>query len=674
MSLVPRQARRELDSPHLHPQPDPGYHPEGRPIMLATSDYVERTRSVLLLRRDKIRGFDAEAIRRLNIEPPSIFDIETWSPRLAWRAMPGAMSKVELLHAVVAEPTGAASRAPVGEAVLVDVVVLSADDAVFEAARAAVGDRNPVWRARSADEAADLLLTGRCGVLLLDLAAVSARADTLVHQILEQFPHVIVCVAGTRDDEPLLVPLITEGLVYRFMHKPCSARRAGMFLQAAIRRHVEVRAGSGGLDSLKPLLMRLARSHARLPRWYLVALAMMALLITVPLFTGGRPRGTDPPTQSSTTPVATPAAMPGATATRRADPVLARARAALQAGRLESPEGRNALDLFQAVLLAEPTRAEAQQGLSRTIELLLAEATRDNQDGRRQDAEHLLQRVLSVQPDNAQARALVRRMTQLDTPSRQLQREQVVRVQTPVQAQAQTNPRMTSTPASPRAVEPAATTTHAVVVAPAPVYRPAASSAHTSAASPATAAPRPRVATNTKPYPDPLVPRTVNRGPASKPASRPRTRVFGAPIDNHLPKAGLASASLATLSSPAPAAGPPPANVAAPRAPAPVPPSPRVASSSDVVAADELDRVASRDPVYPREALRTRTRGWVELEFTITATGNVGDIQVIDAEPTGVFERAALDALAAWRFRPRIVNGQPVSQRSMITMRFDVDD
>jgi TonB family protein len=640
--------------------------------MLATSDYVERTRSVLLLRRDKIRGFDAGAIRRLNIEPPSIFDSETWSPRLAWRAMPGAMSKVELLHPVVAEPTGAASRAPVGEAVLVDVLVLSADDAVFEAARAAVGDRNPVWRARSADEAADLLLTGRCGVLLLDLAAVSARADTLVHQVLEQFPHVIVCVAGTRDDEPLLVPLITEGLVYRFMHKPCSARRAGMFLQAAIRRHVEVRAGGGGLDSLKPLLRRLARSHARLPRWYLVALAMMALLITVPLFTGGAPRGTDPQTQSSTTPVATPAAVPSATATLRADPVLARARAALQAGRLESPEGRNALDLFRAVLLAEPTHAEAQQGLSRTIELLLAEAMRDNQDGRRQDAEHLLQRVLSVQPDNAQARALVRRMTQLDTPSRQLQREQVAAVQ--IQAQAQTNPRRASTPASPRALEPAAKTRQAVVVAPAPIYRPAASSAHASAASPAPAAPRPHVATNTKPYPDPLVPRTVNRVPASKPASRPRTRVFGAPIDNQLPKAGLASASSATLSSPEPAAAPPPAHVAAPRAPAPMLPSRGVASSSDVVAADELDRVASRDPVYPREALRTRTRGWVELEFTITATGNVGDIQVIDAEPTGVFERAALDALAAWRFRPRIVNGQPVSQRSMITMRFDVDD
>ena len=84
------------------------------------------------------------------------------------------------------------------EAVLVDVVVLTADPELFQAARDAVGERNPVWRARSSDEAADLLITGRCGVLLIDMAAVSTRADTLIQQIVEQFPDVVVCVAGTR--------------------------------------------------------------------------------------------------------------------------------------------------------------------------------------------------------------------------------------------------------------------------------------------------------------------------------------------------------------------------------------------------------------------------------------------------------------------------------------------
>jgi protein TonB len=92
-----------------------------------------------------------------------------------------------------------------------------------------------------------------------------------------------------------------------------------------------------------------------------------------------------------------------------------------------------------------------------------------------------------------------------------------------------------------------------------------------------------------------------------------------------------------------------------------------------VVAADALERIEVREPVYPLQALREKTQGFVELEFTITEAGTVRDIDVVNAQPGGVFERAATDALAAWRFRPRYVNGQAVVQRSSIRMRFDVD-
>ena len=169
-------------------------------------------------------------------------------------------------------------------ALLVDVVVLTADQELFQSARAAVGEQNPVWRARSADEAADLLITGRCGVLVIDTAAVSTRGDTLIEQIVEQFPDVIVCVAGTRADEPLLAPLISAGLVYRFMHKPTSARRAGMFLQAAIRRHVERRAGREASDPLAPLLRGLRQPTAGMPRGYL---ALIGLVTLAPLLQPG---------------------------------------------------------------------------------------------------------------------------------------------------------------------------------------------------------------------------------------------------------------------------------------------------------------------------------------------------------------------------------------------------
>ena len=102
--------------------------------------------------------------------------------------------------------------APAAAALMVDVVVLTGDLGLFEATRHAVGERNPVWRARSAEESVDLLLTGRCGVLLIDMAAVTAKPATLIEQIVDQFPDVVVVVAGRREDESVLAGLIMAGI------------------------------------------------------------------------------------------------------------------------------------------------------------------------------------------------------------------------------------------------------------------------------------------------------------------------------------------------------------------------------------------------------------------------------------------------------------------------------
>ncbi|MBK6350860.1 MAG: hypothetical protein IPF50_14170 [Proteobacteria bacterium] len=116
-------------------------------------------------------------------------------------------------------------------------------------------------------------------------------------------------------------------------------------------------------------------------------------------------------------------------ATAQANPVLGRARAALHAGRLEAPEGRNALDLFQAVLLAQPEHAEAQVSLARTIDLLLQRAQQELDAGHKPEAERLVQRVLAVVPEDPQAQVLARRISPPDTPSRQLSREQHAEVE-----------------------------------------------------------------------------------------------------------------------------------------------------------------------------------------------------------------------------------------------------
>jgi TonB family protein len=89
--------------------------------------------------------------------------------------------------------------------------------------------------------------------------------------------------------------------------------------------------------------------------------------------------------------------------------------------------------------------------------------------------------------------------------------------------------------------------------------------------------------------------------------------------------------------------------------------------------ADELGRIRVVDPIYPADAMRGRVEGWVELEFTITETGTVRDVVVVGSQPQGVFDDAATEAVSAWKYRPRIANGQPVPRRSSVTLRFNVD-
>lgn len=550
-----------------------------------------------------------------------------------------AVPKIRLVHAAseaprapgaASMPPPAAAPAPSGEAVLVDVVVLTADLELFQSIREAVGERNPVWRARSAEEAADLLITGRCGVLLIDLACVSTRADTLIEQIVDQFPDVVVCVAGTRQDEPILATLISDGLVYRFMHKPATARRAGMFLQAAIRRHVE-RRGDTSPEATLLLLRALGRPRG-LKLNYLALLGVVGLALTLPLFVGHGPTA-PPDTSAAPAPAEAPPAM--VDTSPRSDPVLSRARAALQAGRLEAPQGRNALDLFAAVLLAQPDNVEARAGLERTVALLLERAEREAADGRKAAAERLVQRVLAVAPEDAEARKLAERLNPPDTPSQQLAREQrgtampVARTIAPetVNEVTPARARSTSLPA-----------TVPVTKLPEPVTK-----LTSSAPKPA---PTPVV------RPDPLAPRYVSDPRRIDTLDRPRN--YGGTVAATLPIAGTAQGSAGATAAPST------------DEPAPI--------ELLHVPADELERISARDPVYPVEALRQRLRGSVELEFTITPSGAVRDIQVVNAEPRGVFDAAATEALAQWRFRPRFVNGQAVAQRSTVTMRFDVDE
>lgn len=75
-------------------------------------------------------------------------------------------------------------------------------------------------------------------------------------------------------------------------------------------------------------------------------------------------------------------------------------------------------------------------------------------------------------------------------------------------------------------------------------------------------------------------------------------------------------------------------------------------------------------PAYPGEALEQDLEGYVIVEFTVTESGAVQDIGVIESSPPGVFDEAALTAARRLRFEPRLVADRPVRVEN-VTYRFE---
>lgn len=65
-------------------------------------------------------------------------------------------------------------------------------------------------------------------------------------------------------------------------------------------------------------------------------------------------------------------------------------------------------------------------------------------------------------------------------------------------------------------------------------------------------------------------------------------------------------------------------------------------------------------PQYPTRAASRGIEGWCQVSFTVTATGGVSDVIVVDAEPQGIFDSSSVRAAEKFKFQPKVVDGQGV--------------
>jgi TonB family protein len=543
---------------------------------------------------------------------------------------------------------------------VVDVVVLSDDAGLLATLREASGPEHAIWHAVSADLAVDLLVGGRCGILIADLGTLRGDAASLLDRLHAQFPELIMLATGRRDEEGAVASLVGNGRIYRFLHKPISPARASVFVSAATRRYNELR-------SVEPFALTTVKTiAARAGSNKIVAAASVALVLLVALavwwLRRDSTRSTAPQTQISES-----------SRQENVTELLASAQKALDENRLSTPRGDNALGYFRAVLVVQPNHEQAQAGVNRIVATL---------------EQHV---VDALQARNAQQGAIALTALQRaapDDPRLERWHAELLAISRSVHPSTPAHP--TRTPAAapkPRAANapPVAKTPAAVVDEPPP---PAADSADTQAAiEPAPAAAANAVDTDELA----LVSRLRERGVLIEPAGGNAYDEFVALRERYpdsqeirTEEQKLAFALLERTRTALAAEDPDAATEYLSRVESLVPGmsttkalQQQVAAASqkrdferNVVPAATLKRTREVQPVYPRDAERNKIEGWVDVEFTIAADGTTQNLAVRAAEPRDVFEQAAIDSVQRWRFEPILSDGVAVSQRARMRVRF----
>ena len=164
-------------------------------------------------------------------------------------------------------------------------------------------------------------------------------------------------VAGSREAETALARAISDGTVYRFIHKPMSPGRARLFADAAVRRYAEQRKRrrrSG--QRRRPKIMRLLIGAACVALCVLLGVIWLLRHSTHDAVDARKPLLTAPPAPPTET------------------PLLARAADALAANRLTAPGGDGALDLYLQALTLDPADTAARAGMAEVRERSLARA------------------------------------------------------------------------------------------------------------------------------------------------------------------------------------------------------------------------------------------------------------------------------------------------------------
>ena len=145
----------------------------------------------------------------------------------------------------------------------VAIAAITQDRALIGLLRSVIDPSNDLILVTSEAELTPHLGSRRVSVALLDSMFIEGDLAALAEHLRSTWPDLVLVVVGTAEEQSKVAAQITSGVVYRFLHRPVSAPRVRLFVDAALRRH-EVENVERTLEQVRPDFSRV--EAARKPR------------------------------------------------------------------------------------------------------------------------------------------------------------------------------------------------------------------------------------------------------------------------------------------------------------------------------------------------------------------------------------------------------------------------
>ena len=541
------------------------------------------------------------------------------------------------------------------------IVALSDDPLLLEALAGLSLAGTGVMSSPSSDRFIDQLVANSAGagIAIIDAAAVSTSLKSFLATLREQFPQLLVMLTGPAHLQAQFEEQITDGSIFRFVHRPASSQRLRLFIDAALRKLAtpEPPADKARAPSTAAAAVRLPQPVAtpaavrptapqppfgerrgfppKLPWLGLAILGAAAWALWHYAFapTTDLPASAEPPTASETLtePSSATTGPPDAAATLQAGTDKPTTVDTARDGTVHDGTVHDgaARDAARAAAALEQAQRNAQGARADQVALYVQLARKRLASGALIDpaddnARGYLESATSLAPDDPDVRAA----------SIALGEAMIVQFRHALAAGDLAESQRWFKACSDYRVGSATLSDLSAQLQ--------------------------KLQSAQQNVADGGVAQGLDRARAATPAAAPPPAA-SPPAASPSPPPSVAVPAAASATAPA--------SVPVP-VPVPVPSMPAAEPAQTWVPESALTRVVFVPPSYPDEALSRNIGGWVDLEFTVTPDGKVTDIAVLAAEPSGVFDRAARSALARSRYRPVTRDGVPVAQRARIRVRF----